>query len=602
MLTRATLLALALACALGTPTPSLLFIIVDDLRAQLGGPFGQSTLTPNLNGLAARGVSFTRAYVQVSVCSPSRTSMLTGMRPDATRLWTIGPYFRNTSAGLPIAGAAIKTLPQLLREAGTPARGAGKVWHPGTSSGGDPAWGGGGVGGDDMPASWSYAAPPGVDPRLLFWECDAWANSTGQSPASAGIPGGSGCVTSPACVACLQAHNGTRPAAVMVTPCADECYVDRMVSDYVAGQLAAAGGGAGAPPLAFFAGLKRPHLGFQLPLHAWQAYAAAQPLAASRAPPAGMPPAGWYTNAEVTGLPDVREYVLPNATFPGLLDDAVHARLRRAYYGCVSWMDAQLGAILDALDASGRAESTWVTFIGDHGWALGEHGNWAKQQLFEHALRVPLIIAPPRGAAGWRAGATVGPPHIVEALDLYPTIAELLGVAPPQGGQLAGRSLVPFLRAGPPPPPPPPGAPRYAYSQIVRADGRRCSAPDAAAAAAAPGDSDPPALAPLAPGAPPCLMGLSVRAPGWRYTAWLNYSYSPPAGGGGAYGPQWDQVAGEELYNHTASDGGGGSGADAGLSYDDASEDANLAQLPELRGKRAELLQALKLGFPQRQG
>jgi len=205
------LAALQAAASSGAPQPpvragkpNLLFIIVDDLRAQLGGPFQQSTLTPNLNALAARGTSFTRAYVQISLCSPSRTSILTGMRPDATKLWTIGPYFRNTTR----AATGIVTLPQLLRGAGYPATGAGKVWHPGTSSGGDPRWGNGGVGGDDMPYSWSIPAPPGVDPRLVFYECDAWTNSTGQSAASAGIPGGAGCVTSPACLACLIEFNG----------------------------------------------------------------------------------------------------------------------------------------------------------------------------------------------------------------------------------------------------------------------------------------------------------------------------------------------------------------------------------------------------------
>ena len=197
-------LFLSFAAVAAQKKPNVLFIIVDDLRAQLGGPFQQSTLTPNLNALAARGVSFTRAYVQVSLCSPSRTSILTGMRPDATKLWTIGPYFRNTTT----SAASVVTLPQLLRGSGWPSTGAGKVWHPGTSSGGDPAWGAGGVGGDDMPYSWSVPAPPGVDPRLVFWECDAWTNSTGQSAASAGIPGGAGCVTSPACLACLVEFNG----------------------------------------------------------------------------------------------------------------------------------------------------------------------------------------------------------------------------------------------------------------------------------------------------------------------------------------------------------------------------------------------------------
>jgi iduronate 2-sulfatase len=155
--------------ALSAP-PTLLFVMVDDLRAQLGGAYGQTTLTPNLDRLAARGVSFTRAYVQVSLCSPSRTSILTGMRPDATRLWTIGPYFRRT-AGLS-RGADIISLPQLLKGSGLNATGAGKIWHPGVSSGGLPTWGGS-VGGDDQPFSWSEHVPPGVDSRLVYWECDA---------------------------------------------------------------------------------------------------------------------------------------------------------------------------------------------------------------------------------------------------------------------------------------------------------------------------------------------------------------------------------------------------------------------------------------------
>ena len=102
--------------------PNLLVVLVDDLRAQ-GGAFGQTTLTPSIDALAARGVTFTRAYAAVSLCSPSRTALLTGMRPDETRLWTIGPYFRNTApAG---SGGAIVTLPQALRERGARTSGAG---------------------------------------------------------------------------------------------------------------------------------------------------------------------------------------------------------------------------------------------------------------------------------------------------------------------------------------------------------------------------------------------------------------------------------------------------------------------------------------------
>ena len=208
---------------------SLLFIFVDDLRAQ-AGVYGQAGMrTPAIDGLAARGVTFLRAYTAVTVCSPSRTAALTGMAPDASRLWTIGPYVRKTAP----RGDSIVTLPQALRAAGWSATGAGKVWHPGVSSGGDPAWGGGAVGGDDGGYSWDFNSSSGVDPRLQYWECDAWMNSTGQSPASVGLPGGNGCVTSPECVACLKAQNGTDGHAITVTTCSDECYVDSMIASHV---------------------------------------------------------------------------------------------------------------------------------------------------------------------------------------------------------------------------------------------------------------------------------------------------------------------------------------------------------------------------------
>ena len=382
--------------------------------------------------------------------------------------------------------------------------------------------------------------------------------------------------------------------AITVTPCPDECYVDNMISTHVAAQLTSLA--AAGEPFSFFAGFKRPHLGFQVPQKAWDAYSPAQPLAEDRWPPRGMPPQGWVANGEITGEADTRPFVLHNdTTFPGMLANGIHAPLRRAYYSAVSWVDTQIGLALDALDAAGLADSTWVTFIGDHGWALGEHGNWAKQSLFENALRVPLIIAPPRGAAGWRRGATVGAPHVVEALDLFPTIAELLGAPLPPPGQLEGRSLAPFLREGPPPPSN--GTPSFAFSQIVREDRPGCKGPGPAAGFPLHGgDSDPPSPPHPAGGAVgQCLMGLSVRTAGYRYTAWLEYS----DWGAASYGPVWGSVAGEELYDHTAADAAGGA-SDAGLSYDDASEAVNVAADPAYAQIKGELLAALKAGFPQR--
>jgi hypothetical protein len=172
-------------------------------------------------------------------------------------------------------------------------------------------------------------------------------------------------------------------------------------------------------------------------------------------------------------------------------------------------------------------------------------------------------------------------------------VAELLGAAPP-AGQLEGRSLVPFLRSAAPPPPT--NGTAYAFSQIVREDRPNCSGPGPAAGFPAPAhDSDPPSPPHAAGAAEQCLMGLSVRASGWRYTVWLSYS----AWGADAYGPVWDSVKGEELYDHRAADAPGGA-RDAGLSYDDDSEAVNVAADPAFAQTKGGLLAALKEAFPQR--
>jgi len=288
--------------------------------------------------------------------------------------------------------------------------------------------------------------------------------------------------------------------------------------------------------------------------------------------------------------------VIKNDTFPGMLNDTTHARLRRAYYACVSWMDSQLGVVLDALDSSGAAENTWVVVVGDHGWSLGEHGNWAKQQLFENSLRVPMIIAPPRGAVGWRVNVTVD--VIVEALDLFPTVLDVLGLADSPllpTGQLDGRSLAAFLRTKTVTSTSP-----AAFSQIVRGD-RPCQSPESESYPSPQSqDSDPSHSNEIFDegSLPPCIMGLTVRIQGYRYTAWVHFAYG--AATGGTTGPLWDQVVGEELYDHVRSDSHPPDVMDPGLSYDDESENVNVAAEASYGALKVQLLQLLKSGFPHR--
>ena len=206
------------------PPSNLLFIVVDDLRTELGGAYGvRNMVTPGIDRLMDIGVTFTRAYANVPVCSPSRTSFLTGMRPRNTRVWTIGPYFREQA----INASSIVTLSQALKKAGWNATGAGKIWHPGTSSGGalSPS-----VGGDDMPFSWSY------ENGTVFhgyWECDQFFNGTVQSPASVNWPEGSGCVQSSSCISCFNnaGVNGSFSRSYVALPCPSECFPDGLVAN-----------------------------------------------------------------------------------------------------------------------------------------------------------------------------------------------------------------------------------------------------------------------------------------------------------------------------------------------------------------------------------
>ena len=351
---------------------------------------------------------------------------------------------------------------------------------------------------------------------------------------------------------------------------------------------------------AFFVGFKRPHLGFFVPDRFLDLYPADVPLAAVRAPVADFPRSGWYPNGEIRGYPDISPVTLPNSSFPGMLRDEKHAELRRAYYASVSMMDDSGGKLVDALDAAPRvANSTWIVFTSDHGYQLGEHGNFGKETLEENTARVPLIIVPPAGPAGdsFLRGATVGPDQgaFVSMLDLYPTFAELFNLTVPDG-QLDGSSLVPLLRGEN-------GSGQFdaAFSQIVRQEpaGGTCRSPDEDLYLQPhPSDSDPPRCGRMtAPGVANCTMGLSVRVISWRYVVWVEFDFGAAATNG-LTGPRWSLpncIRGEELYDHAADDDGDG----LGDNDFDTSEAVNVAHLPAFATIKTQLLELVKAEYPE---
>jgi hypothetical protein len=245
MMMLASLLGLVSASA-----PNVLFIVVDDLGNYIE-QYQATAKTPNMGRLAKAGAQFDKAYISVPVCGPSRTAFLTGMRPDTTQVWTIGPYFRNVGRG---HGMDIVTLPQLFRQAGYNTTGAGKIYHPGTPSGGLIKSEGGGDQCPAQSATSDCSRRPAIDEAASWSEpyffCDQYTNDTVQSPAMqqwacalhgearrdgavASWPScGGGCVQEHECVACFE-RCGTwgQPGAYAACDCPERCYPEGVIAE-----------------------------------------------------------------------------------------------------------------------------------------------------------------------------------------------------------------------------------------------------------------------------------------------------------------------------------------------------------------------------------
>ncbi|QDU88877.1 Choline-sulfatase [Pirellulimonas nuda] len=425
-----TLAACLLAAATGEGAapdgrkPNVLFLVSDDLRPELGCYGNQIIQSPNIDRLASRSVVFDRAYCQQAVCSPSRTSVLTGARPDTTRVWDLTTHFRKA---LP----DVVTLPQHFKEHGYVTVGLGKIYH----------------GGLDDTASWS--APPkergapasrATGPRRPAPPAPQPVRSGGRGPAfraSDDPPnsGGEGALADEAIAALRRLKEASQPFFLAV-------------------------------------GFRKPHLPFVSPKAYWDLYHPATiPLADNPFLPKGAPAFALADRNELWSYRDV-----PDASH---LPDAYARQLKHGYYAAVSYMDAQLGRVLEELDRTGLSENTIVVLWGDHGWKLGEHDRWCKHSNVEDDARAPLIVAAPGAASSERhCGA------LVEFVDIYPTLAELAGLPLPT--HLEGTSLRPLLEN------PDQAWKPAAFSQYPRsANGRR-------------------------------MMGYSMRTDRYRFTRWVD--------------------------------------------------------------------------------
>lgn len=359
--------------------PNVLFIAIDDLNTRLGC-YGQERIhSPCIDRLAARGVRFDRAYCQFPSCGPSRASLLSGLRPATTGvLHNKMPLRKHYPDAI--------TLPQLFRQHGYYVARVGKIFHQAVPT--DI-----GTSGSDDPRSWDEVVNPrGRDKE----EEDQLTVYTPQLPL-------------PDQMAYLKAEGK------------DTEQTDGKVATETIRLLEQ----HGEEPFFIAAGFYRPHIPYIAPKKYFGLYDLEQtPLPQlpqnyrRRVPPLALASTAPWPNFGTTAR-QARECIL-------------------AYDACVSFVDAQVGRLLDAVDRLGLAENTIIVLWGDHGYHLGEHGLWRKNSLYEESARAPLIIAAPQVKSEAHDCF-----RIVEFVDIYPTVAELAGLQPPKN--LEGVSLKPLL-------------------------------------------------------------------------------------------------------------------------------------------------------------
>lgn len=585
-------------------TRNVLYIIVDDLRPSLS-PYGQTQVhTPNIQKLVGGAMVFERAYCQQAVCSPTRNSFLSGRRPDRTRAWNFINHFRQADCGLELPDVAFSgdpllsvhleqggageccsqctsraacsrwtqltqnktcllfstgpsetpqlhdgavsgsrgdlsastswnwtTLPENFRHNGYFTASSGKIYH--TEEGGStPPWQGMGMPPNQDPPSWSPGESMShVNAVAKMWPCAPGEPSVGPN----------GC-----------AVNASMDGILNV---AGHELCDQVIADDAIAKLQRAKRVLDTTGRPFFlaVGFRKPHTPWRFP----------------------APFLTFYPNVSEI---DVAKHGVLDKSVPPIAISSFDfqdpykemAKLeaqknRLAYYASVTWMDHQVGKVLGELQALNLADSTVVLLHSDHGWNLGEHGQWQKFTNWETGVRVPLIIRDPLlpQSHGQMSSA------LVELVDVYPTLCELAGVPLPQGEVLDGESVVPILRE-----PATKQTKGYALSMYPRC----------------PASTDPEKFyldnkCEFVERSKFPYMGFSLRTPEWRYTEWVQWN-------GVTLQPLWDKRVGVELYPHTTDSRCDVSGK-INDCMDGSENDNNVDMYPEVVGNLSKTLRQL---------
>jgi len=476
-----------------TTKPNLLFIAVDDLKPVLGCYGNTQIHSPNIDRLAKQGTTFMGNYCQQAVCGPTRASLMTGKRPDNTKVWDLLTLIRDINPN-------IITIPGYFKSQGYSTQGIGKVFDSRT------------VDKDNDKTSWTVpyykTAKKYYDPVFGEPAANRYQDPNNRLEVEKFTKIGKEKGLDKAAMQEFILAN-VRPT-VENAAVSDNSYEDganALQAKDVLVQLSKK-----EEPFFFAVGFSKPHLPFVAPKKYWDMYKREDmPLAKFQQQAKNAIDVAYHNSSEIRMYSDVVEEIAPDGKQKkGLtLSTEKQKELIHGYYAAISYMDANVGILLHTLDSLGLMKNTIVVLWGDHGWHLGDHNLWCKHTNFEQAARAPLIISSPNIKASQTNSLT-------EFVDIFPTLCELSGIAIPS--TLDGKSLVPLMKN------PTAVVKEYAVSQYPRTEealemGRLGYTPNN-------------------------IMGYSIRTSRYRYSIWLK----DKARSTDPYNPA--QLIGTELYDY----------------------------------------------------
>lgn len=401
-----------------TKKKNILFIAVDDLKPLLNAYGYKEMKTPNFDRLAKSGVIFQNAEVQQAVCGPSRASVMTGTYPDRSKVWDLHTDFRE-------AAPELISMPEYLISQGYETSAIGKIYHKGSTAPGHDG------------KSWSipHIQPENFDPKygepaFGYYQSQETKNQMVTLMKEAADKG----MNKPMAqrnYAFKRLKPSTESADV-----SDEAYQDGIYTVAALKQLQTLS--KGSKPFFLAVGFQRPHLPFVAPKKYWDLYNRnAIKLAENQNLIDGAPNFAYHSFGELRAFSDIDDDLKIGERIP----EDKQRELIHGYMASISYIDAQLGKLLDELDRLNLTNNTVIVLWGDHGYHLGDHTLWNKHSNFEQATRIPFMFSGP----GIAKDVKVSNP--VELVDVFPTLFELCNVSP--SAQMDGKSLVTLLDSNP---------------------------------------------------------------------------------------------------------------------------------------------------------